>query len=561
MLRLACKILIHERRTTILKPEDNPFRELSRRREEVLEINFVHNITIEQSWRDFTDIATVVLPRFIDTEKDGESKRFDVIDENFRARMLGWLQTKPDIEIYLGYETPKDLAFKGVITDIKGRVPVELVCEDHMHFLKSKLVNASYPTRIKIEESKIALKNITIRQFVESHLESILDEFNIGFKSETIIELLLGSFVFKNKTILKVFEWLKEVYGVYSFIRYLKEGEYDNGTPIYKPYLHIGTEYPALIEVEEEFFEDDFRSKGEFNFLDKPKRYLYNTNSAEQKGFFRFEDNIIEDDLVYVDYGASNVRVKYIVQGKNEGDQLVIVVPEPKEGEEDDAEEVTYKYFDPNFIFNPDAIGKGGKIPENQEEKIKENPIIVYVTRLAILKLLQIRYTGFIGSFTTFGETIYVTSEGEKVGDFIRPGDIIELREQSKQKTIADFKYERQKYLVDEVEHSFGIDGYRQTIYIGASADIILEEQLSNVRVSIFVEHSGSYTNISATIDNWAVNVQLSVDEIESINDLLKLSPIEILKKLPLEILKKIPKKFLPISPKNIVTILKFLLK
>lgn len=477
MLRLACKIVVHE--VDKQKP---------------LIINFVNEIKIEESWRSFTDTATVRLPRFI----QGELEEFDVLDKKFRSRMLRWLQTHPDIEIYLGYETPRDLAFKGVIREIQGRVPVVLVCEDHMFFLKSKLLSQSYP--IKVGKS---LEYVSVFEFVSRHVAVFFEQRKIALRSSAIVDLSLGSLVLKNHTVLDFFELLKEEYGIYSFMRYVQTSVTTEGERTYIPVLCIGTEYEKLPVVSPVLSEADWKSRPSFSNIN-----FAALTSEEPLGFFRFHDNIIEDDLVYIDYHNVKVRVKYVLQGKAESDKLSIVIPRPKPGDdEDDFEEYTYKFYDPSFKLTKQTLGgKTAKKIYVGDRMEMLDPVIRKVMKLAVKKFKQLKYSGFRGSFTTFGETIYTTSEGEKVGDFIRPGDIIELRDQSKQGTIADFHLENQKYFVDAVEHSFGVNGYREVIFLGANADpdprIRMEQSvLETIEVAILAEEGGSLLTANVKLE------------------------------------------------------------
>lgn len=66
---------------------------------------------------------------------------------------------------------------------------------------------------------------------------------------------------------------------------------------------------------------------------------------------------------------------------------------------------------------------------------------------LAERELENFRYTGFRGSFTTFGEP------------FVNHGDKIELVD-------ANIPDRNGLYIVEEVERTFGFNGYRQKIKI-----------------------------------------------------------------------------------------------
>ncbi|MCK8520232.1 hypothetical protein M0D21_01565 [Aquimarina sp. D1M17] len=433
MVRLACLIKIYD-------GDADP-----------LQITFVNTIKIESSWREFTDKATVILPRFIDIETGINS------DKEFRNRMLEWSKNHPVIEIFLGYETPSHLAFKGIIRDVKGRVPVELVCEDHMYFLKSGLISVAYPKKEGDE-----LKGIKVSEFIKEYFKVAQKATDIEYEAENIKDFDLGAFKLENKTPVKFLEMLRDDYGVYSFIRYKKKGD------VYLPYLHVGTEYPERV----------------------PK-----------KGFFRFYDNIIDDDLIYREYEDINIQVRYVLQGKKEEDVLTVVVPSNDKVSEksQDVEELEFKYFDPTYKSNND---------EFSADELDNSDIKKKLLDLAVNKLYQLKYTGFRGSFTTFGDTLYITSDQNKVGDFIRHGDVILLREQSKQGTIVDFKREDQLYFVDAVNYSYGLEGFRQEIHLGISAEEGTRPNLSKVSSTFIGQSNG--TSIKVNIVN-EVSVSQSI--------------------------------------------------
>lgn len=442
MVRLACKILIYE------QEGKTP-----------LEIEFVNDIQIESSWREFTDKATIVLPRFIDVETGINS------DKDFRTRLLDWSKSHPVIEIFLGYENPTHLAFKGIIRDVKGRVPVELVCEDHMYFLKSGLINTAFPQKEGDE-----LKTTNVVDFIETYFKVAKGAKDIKYDEKNIQNINLGAFKLQNKTPVKFLEMLRDDYGLYSFVRYKNLGT--DEAPDYTPFLHIGTEYPRVVD---------------------------------KKGFFRFYDNIIEDDLVYKEYQDINIQVKYVLQGLKEEDKIEIVIPsnDVKLPESDDVEVLEYKYFDPTF-----------KKDSSDEFSIQDgnNKLKEKLQELAQNKLYQLKYTGFRGSFTTFGDVLYTTTLGDKVGDFIRHGDVIELKEQQKQGIIADIKRTDQLYFVDAVNYKFGLKGFRQEIHLGVSASD--ETRISKTALSNFSINQqvlDGETTINVTIKNEVITNQTTI--------------------------------------------------
>ena len=124
MLVLAGKIVIHA-----VDEDGTPLKDQ-------IYITTISQIEIESSWREFTDTATITLPRLIDPDIKGLENKSD-----FRKQLLLWAKYHPQIEIWLGYGSPTHLAFKGIIREVNGRVPVVLKCEDDMYFFKQRAVS------------------------------------------------------------------------------------------------------------------------------------------------------------------------------------------------------------------------------------------------------------------------------------------------------------------------------------------------------------------------------------------------------------------------------------
>jgi len=60
-------------------------------------------------------------------------------------------------------------------------------------------------------------------------------------------------------------------------------------------------------------------------------------------------------------------------------------------------------------------------------------------------RLTEVKFTGYVGSFTTFGEP------------YVRPGDVAKL-------TSTKLPERDGNYIIASVKRNFGINGYRQEI-------------------------------------------------------------------------------------------------
>ncbi|MEM6830768.1 MAG: hypothetical protein AAF551_09655, partial [Bacteroidota bacterium] len=304
MLILACQITIYE-----VDKKGNLTGE-------VFLIDTVNELEIESTWREFTDTATITLPRFIDTEIGGVKNR----RTDFRQQLLRWAAHHPPIEIRLGYGKATHLAFNGVIRDVKGRVPVTLVCEDAMYHFKTGPVTFS--------SENATLKDIT------NTWSSVKDAH--GSTIPVVPQdLIIGTFrVTQPMTPAKVMEKLKDDFGIYSFIRLDQQG---------KPRLVLGIND----QVQEDFVLNETTDtrvligSGREEALFVPDEQL----GLSFNGNFVFYQNIIEDELEYKLAEDVRVRVVYIARGKDEKDELKVVLPSPdlnKPDTTDDVEERTF---------------------------------------------------------------------------------------------------------------------------------------------------------------------------------------------------------------------------
>ncbi|MEM6830708.1 MAG: hypothetical protein AAF551_09325, partial [Bacteroidota bacterium] len=119
----------------------------------------------------------------------------------------------------------------------------------------------------------------------------------------------------------------------------------------------------------------------------------------------------------------------------------------------DDLEERTFHHYDPDLKLKGDPA-KLKAIREELKAKAKQN-------------LDLIKYDGFRGSFTTFGDTLFEDPNlKSNLGGFVKHGNYVQLKEQDKIFGVPDEK-RNQMYFVDGVTYSYGESGFRQRILLG----------------------------------------------------------------------------------------------
>lgn len=89
--------------------------------------DFVHQVSIESSWKEFTDKATIMLPATLKIDSNDLKKAIPVGSK---------------VTIKIGYEsTGLKQVFSGYVVRVRNKVPVEIECEDDMWNLKQIQVN------------------------------------------------------------------------------------------------------------------------------------------------------------------------------------------------------------------------------------------------------------------------------------------------------------------------------------------------------------------------------------------------------------------------------------
>lgn len=301
--------------------------------------NFVTEIEINSSWKEFTDKASITLPKRI--TKGGQSI-FNGTDSLFKKG--------DEVSIKLGYFPTLKTVFDGYVSRVEIDSPVVIHCEDEMFKLKQDTITKSY-------------KSV--------NLTTLMDEISGDVDHESV-SAELGQFRITNVTPCQVLEELKKTYKLDAFIKSKK--------------LHVGLRYIP--------------------------------EQAEQHTLI-FEKNIIEHSMEWQNEDDVKIRLK-----------AVSMLPDNKKIEievGDTTGETRTAYF-----YNLD---------ETELKAVAEREIPKF------------RFTGWRGSFTTFGEPQ------------MNHGDTVKLKS-------LKFPEKDGEYFVDSVETTFGQGGFRQIVELGKKSEV-----------------------------------------------------------------------------------------
>jgi hypothetical protein len=151
---------------------------------EQLIITQPNSVTIESSWKNLTDKATIELPKNV---KDFDKEK---IKTTFRRGDA--------VTINLGYNGDLLHEFSGYITTVSTDIPIVITLEDEMWKLKQTMVNVS--------QKQTNLKKL---------LEAIVPE---GFTVDAL-DANIGTVRYPNWTLAKVLDDIKTNYGFYSYMK------------------------------------------------------------------------------------------------------------------------------------------------------------------------------------------------------------------------------------------------------------------------------------------------------------------------------------------------------
>ena len=395
MLRVLSKITFVQQPTTAFPT-----------RNKTLIFNFVNTYEAENSWKDLTDKAKIILPKNIYVQ-DSTGKLVSLgapigIPDN--VNIGGFSSTVPyflrgdRVTIENGYAYfdargnevfPTNQIFDGYISKVTSKKPIELECEDNMWKLKQIMAkNKVYPA-----------KQFTLEGILKDMLQGS------GFTVNVLTDTSFGDFRTQNETVAEVLARLRKDYHFESYFR---------GTE-----LRCG----SLVYVEQDAIDDGIKT-------------------------FQFQRNIISDDLDYrrrddidlsaIAYSINKKELQVRTQSgdvKTKRERLeVLVIIRP-----DGTVAKTPRPPGQKADFAPSTAG------ERRTLYFWNVTDINTLGSLAANELTKYYYTGFRGKFTTFGLP------------FVRQGDNVDI--------LDPVLIERSgRYKVKSVKYSGGVGGLRQVI-------------------------------------------------------------------------------------------------
>lgn len=279
------------------------------------DLDFIHEVEINSSWNNLTDSARVVIPKKITYKKNGV-----FIDEIVRGENPIY-NIGDSAVLNAGYaggigNTILTERFRGFISDVSPKLPIEMMLSDEMYLLKQQKVG-SY-----------SKKDLTLTQLLSDIMPSDIpftsDDRNIGY-------IRIKD---PNTTVAGVLKHLKDKQGIISYFR--------DGTLI-SGFSYI-TENPSQVF-------DEIVFDARVNIVDD-SNLIYNKEEE-----YKINLTVVS---IYPDNSKEQVRV-----GDESGDKRTIYVYDiPKTELEDIANEELKKFkyegFRGSFVTFLDPIVKHG---------------------------------------------------------------------------------------------------------------------------------------------------------------------------------------------------------
>jgi len=304
MLRLSSKITIGE--------------ELK----EPIIFDFVNEIEIDSSSENLTDTAKVIIPRKISFKGKAIAIGADAL-----------LKRGMSIKIELGYDDNLKVAFRGYISKVHIKVPLEIECEDEMWILKQNtLANKSY--------TSVSLA--TLLKYIMPKSVSYTTE---GFTFENLGKIRISN----NATTAMVLDMLRKTYQINSFFR---DGK-----------LFIGVAFQVTLQ--------------------KDKIFGFEKNIISESNLIWEDSEDVKIKVKGISIQSDNTKIEYYYPSKDtDGQQMQF--SRPNLNLEDLEKHVkrfydsfhysgykgTFETFGEPFVNHGDAIGfTGEKLPERNEGK------------------------------------------------------------------------------------------------------------------------------------------------------------------------------------------------
>lgn len=411
MLILKSKITITQQPTAIY-----PNRNL------ITSFEFINNIEINSAWQNLTDTGKLIMPKKV-YFKDQFGNAFEWDGKNIISGVNGKIPMVlrgDKIKIELGYiydtlklndtqqvtddtKTVTNTVFNGYITNVDNRIPIELHFEDNMYVLK----------QVQAENKTWSKSKYTVETMLEEMLSTVPNTpFTIKKTiNGTPLTTQIGDFTTQNETIAEVLNRLQKDYRLESYFR---DSELRCGYLVY---------YPEDIK----------------------------------ESVFKFQYNIISDDLLYkrkddVIIGIEANAYKQTATSKHNKDGTTKFK----------TEKVSYFGYFKNNELNIVPVEKkpatfDGEIRTISLRDMPESQVKDYVKK----EINRVTFDGWRGKFTTFGLPL------------VKHGDVVYL--------IDEIIPERTgKFLVKGVQTNFGVNGFRQEISLDLRVDTLTQAEINS---------------------------------------------------------------------------------
>jgi len=342
-------------------------------RNKVMSLNYVNKFECKSGWEDLTNNATVVIPKNV-IARDLNGNSVPLLGTNINiGNGTDPLFLRGDrITVSSGYWYVNDLGaqvqdvtlkFEGFISKVHSKMPITLECEDNGWILKQ------IKAPDKVYGDGVSIQSILTELVKGTGIQVVTD-------SITKVQFTVGTFFTKNETVMEVLARLKNVYKIGAYV------------------------------------------KGNELRLFYPTYYQKDVQNPLRPFIFRFQKNIISDSLEY------QRKEDIVISATAESYYKEKVTGTTKDG----ASKTTTRKL---MVFvSLDSQGKltGKKITNTSE--IPQNTggqrmsffypwatTVDELIKLATAQLEKKYYTGFKGSFTTFGIPFIPMGDNIKIED------------------------------------------------------------------------------------------------------------------------------------------------
>lgn len=376
-------------------------------RDNIFVLDFVNQLEVVSTWQNLTDTCKIILPRnlYILKQTDGDMVNMgisvnDKDSEKINVNIYNQIAGNPPlfmrgdkVTVEAGYYFDQYQAYKSEVLESN------IIFRGYISKISNRV-----PIVLECEDEMFKIKQIPVinqtwkasEYTLQSMLTEMLKDTGIVVKDGINLKTSVGDFKTQNETVGNVLDRLKAEGSIYSYLRIV------NGVT-------------------------ELRASGIVY-------YPQDTNSE----VFEFQNTIIKDDLEYQIKDDLNVALKlHSTRTRKDGTN--------KDGTDKMKEERVEIMYDRN-----------GLIPQSEWENYRGSvvniPVLGAITEADLLArakeyLPKFYYTGFKGSFTTFGLPI------------VRHGDIAILQD----KVIPE---RSGSYLIKSVTTSTGVNGFRQKVIL-----------------------------------------------------------------------------------------------